>query len=98
MARTQTMVQLSDEIVSLLDREASRRGISRSALIREAVVEHLADTREASVTARIVEGYRSVPPATPDEWGDLETQQDRSTTELLERLDAEERAAGLSPW
>jgi Ribbon-helix-helix protein, copG family len=33
MGRVQTIVQLTDELVELLDREAARRGVSRSALI-----------------------------------------------------------------
>lgn len=41
LARTQTMVQLSDELVAALDDEAERRNMSRSALIRQAVTEFL---------------------------------------------------------
>jgi hypothetical protein len=94
MARTQTMVQLSDELVEGLDAEAARRGLSRSAVIREAIAEHLAAGAEASVTRRIVEGYERIPPATPDGWGALEAHQDEATLELLARLDVEERAGG----
>lgn len=36
--------------------------------------------------------------ATPDEWGDLAALTDQATGDLLVRLDAEERAAGLDPW
>jgi len=88
------MVQLSDELVRLLDEEAARRGLSRSALIREAVEAHLG----ASVGRAIADGYRRIPPATPDEWGDLGDVADASARELLHRLDAEERAAGADPW
>lgn len=98
MARTQTMVQLTDELLVLLDDEAARRDLSRSALIREALDGYLAGTRESAVARSIVEGYTRIPPATPDEWGNLEAQADRSTTELLQRLDAEERAGGRGPW
>lgn len=87
------MVQLTDQLVELLDQEANRRGISRSAVIREALDRHLSEAREAAYVRRIVEGYERVPPTTPDEWGDLETHADRSTLELLQRLDAEERDA-----
>ena len=79
MARTKTVVQLTDELVEQLDAESSRRGISRSALIREIVERYLSESSEATITARIVEGYRRVPPATPDEWGDLEQQGDQAT-------------------
>ncbi|MGH2799708.1 MAG: CopG family transcriptional regulator [Thermoleophilaceae bacterium] len=92
------MVQLSEELVRLLDREAARRGMSRSALIRGMLEEGLADEREAAVGRQIVEGYRRVPPATPDEWGDLAAMVDGAARDLLHRLDAEERAAGHSPW
>lgn len=91
------MVQLTDELVELVDAEAVRRGVSRSAVIREAILTHLGASREAMITRRIVEGYRRVPPATPDDWGDLETDQDQAAGEVMGRLDAEEAAAG-TPW
>jgi hypothetical protein len=92
------MVQLTEELRHLLDVEAERRGISRSALIREAIVSHLREAGEAAVTGRIVEGYRRIPPTTPDGWGDLEAAGDRAARELLQRLDAEERASGQDGW
>ena len=98
MARTQTIVQLSDELVEALDAEARRRRISRSAVVRDAVVAHLAEQRQADVTAQIVEGYRRQPQAVPDEWGGPEEPGERGTVEALQRLDAEEWAAGLDPW
>ncbi len=88
------MVQLSDELIGLVDAESARRGVSRSALIREAITEHLAASQEAVITRQIVEGYHRVPPTTPDAWGDLEDHQDEATLELLQRLDADERAGG----
>jgi hypothetical protein len=88
------MVQLSDELIGLVDGEAARRGVSRSALIREAIIEHLAASHQAVMTRKIVEGYQRVPPTTPDAWGGLEDHQDEATLELLQRLDAEERAGG----
>jgi hypothetical protein len=96
MARVEALVQLTDQLIAELDAEAGRRGISRSALIREAVEAHLADSREAELTRRIVEGYRRVPPATPDEWGDLQRQADVTTVETMRRLDIEERERGAS--
>lgn len=92
------MVQLTDDLLDLLDREAAKREVSRSALIRDILEEHLRDEREAEISRQIVEGYRRIPPGTPDEWGDLEAQGDRATKELMRELDAEERAAGLDPW
>ena len=71
MARTQTMVQLTDELVHALSDEAHRRRISRSELIRQVLQAHLDAQAEASIGRRIAEGYERVPPTTPDEWGDL---------------------------
>jgi hypothetical protein len=98
MARTQTMVQLTRELVESLDAAAARRGISRSALIREFVVEGLKQSSAASVGERIAEGYRRMPQAQPDEWGDLAATADIATDELLMRVDAEDRAAGHDSW
>jgi Arc/MetJ-type ribon-helix-helix transcriptional regulator len=92
------MVQLTDELVAALDEEAARRGQSRSAVIREALEEFLDRREEAAIARRIIDGYRRIPPATPDEWGDVDDLVDRSTTELLQRLEAEERQAGHAPW
>lgn len=92
------MVQLSEEIVDLLDREAARRRVSRSALIRGALEAFLADDREAALGRAIVEGYQRTPPATPDAWSDLAQMTDEAAGDLLHRLDAEERDAGHEPW
>ena len=60
MARTQTMVQLTQELVESLDALAARRAVSRSALIREFVVEGLAHglapPRSASASRRDIVG------------------------------------------
>lgn len=98
MARTQTMVQLSDELIELLDTVATRRGTSRSALVRELVVDGLREEREAATGARIVAGYRRIPQTEPDEWGDPAASANVAAEELLVRLDAEERAGGHGPW
>lgn len=98
MARTQTMVQLNDQLVRLLDWEAGRRGISRSALIREILDEHLKASREAEIDRQIIEGYKRIPWGTPDEWGPTDNFGKTAAREMLRRLDAEERGAGLEPW
>ena len=92
------MVQLTDDLVALLDAEAQRRDMSRSALIREAVETHLADAREAQITQQIIEGYKRIPQDTPDEWGDLMAQIDRTTSDVMRELAEEEREAGFEPW
>lgn len=92
------MVQLTQALVESLDAVAASRAMSRSALIREFVIEGLEQSAAASVGERIAEGYRRIPQAHPDEWGSLVTTGDVATGELLKRLDAEERAAGHDPW
>lgn len=72
MARTQTLVQLTDELLDLLDARAVRQGVSRSQVIREAIETHLRDERDEAIGRAIVEGYTRVPPGVPDEWGDIE--------------------------
>lgn len=96
--RVEALVQLNDELIELLDAEATRKGTSRSALIREAVEAYLRDAREAAIDRAIVEGYTRIPPGTPDEWGDLEAQNDANRSRVLQRLNQEEKEAGLPPW
>ena len=98
MARTQTMVQLTQELVESLDALAASRTISRSALIREFVIEGLQQSTASAVGERIADGYRRIPQAQPDEWGDPATASDIATGELLARLDAEDRAGGHESW
>ncbi len=70
MARQQTLVQLTEELVALLDERAARSGRSRSALIREALEEYLRDEREAAIDRAIVEGYTRIPEE-DDPWVEL---------------------------
>jgi metal-responsive CopG/Arc/MetJ family transcriptional regulator len=70
MGRRQTLVQLSDELLALLDERAARTGRSRSELIRTAIERELAADREAAIDAEIVEGYRRLPPPERDAWAD----------------------------
>lgn len=92
------MVQLTTELVAELDAEAARRGVSRSALIRDALAVFFQDASDEATARRIVEGYRAVRPATPDEWGDLESLGARSALETSQRLGEEERREGFGPW
>lgn len=98
MARTQTLVQLTDRLVALLDEEAADAGVSRSALIRRILDDHLAERASERVGREIVEGYTRVPPGEPDGWADLDDVLDRAQVDTLQRLDAEEAAAGHDPW
>jgi predicted transcriptional regulator len=70
MARRQTLVQLSDELVALLDERAAKTGRSRSEIIRSAIERELAAEREAAIDAAIIEGYRRIPPLEHDPWAE----------------------------
>lgn len=61
MARTQTLVQLSDELLRRLDERAAREGRSRSALIREAIETYLYDEEKERIDREIREGYERFP-------------------------------------
>jgi len=95
MARTQTIVQLTSEMVNALDVEALRTGVSRSALIRDAVESYLEAGREAQITAHLVAAYSEAPQGARDEWGDVAKETRDNTTRTLQRLDREEEDAGL---
>lgn len=72
IARKQTLVQLSEELVALLDQRAAREGKSRSAVIREAINAHISD----EIERQYVEAYRRMP-QTDEEvgWQDLDLQE-----------------------
>jgi metal-responsive CopG/Arc/MetJ family transcriptional regulator len=70
VARRQTLVQLSDELLALLDERAARTGRSRSEVIRAAVERELAAERAAAVDAAIVEGYERIPQSENDRWAE----------------------------
>jgi metal-responsive CopG/Arc/MetJ family transcriptional regulator len=78
MARTQTLVQFSDELIERLDRYRARAGRSRSEVIRAAVERYLDADRESEIDRELVEAYTRQPPA--DVWGE----------EAAKRLIAEE--------
>jgi metal-responsive CopG/Arc/MetJ family transcriptional regulator len=61
VTRTQTLVQLSDELLRRLDERAAREGRSRSALIRDAIEDYLYDEEEARIDREIREGYERIP-------------------------------------
>lgn len=61
MARRQTLVQLTDELLFGLDERAAREGVSRSELIRRAIEEFMYDERKEAIDAAIVEAYTRIP-------------------------------------
>lgn len=70
VARKQTLVQLSDELLAALDERAGRAGVSRSQLIREAIHAYLKAGRAAEIDAAIVAGYTRIPPPEHDPWAE----------------------------
>ncbi len=70
MARRQTLVQLNDDLLALLDERAAKSGRSRSEIIRTAIERELAAEREAAIDAAIVEGYTRIPPPEFDPWAE----------------------------
>jgi len=97
VARTQTLVQLSDRLLAALDQRAAQRGVSRSQVIREAVEAYVASDLEAEISRQILQGYERQP-RTVDDWGDLEAWMLEAARETDRRLSDEEREAGLPPW
>lgn len=98
MTRKQTIVQLDDRLIDQMDRRAERDGVSRSHLIRQAVVAYLATQDQAEISRRIVEGYTRVPQDLPDEWGDPGKLADRLAGESLSALSDAESKAGAGEW
>jgi predicted transcriptional regulator len=93
MARTETLVQLSSELIAALDAESKKRGCSRSALIREAVEEHLARSTERDRLDRYVAGYERRPQLDTDRWGALS---DAAGHDMARRLDTDADADGAA--
>ncbi len=61
MTRTQTLVQLNDDLLRQLDERAAKEGRSRSALIRDAIEAYLFDADKARIDREIIEGYERIP-------------------------------------
>jgi metal-responsive CopG/Arc/MetJ family transcriptional regulator len=61
VSRTQTLVQLNDELLRRLDERAAREGRSRSAMIRDAIEAYLFDEKKAEIDRQIIAGYERIP-------------------------------------
>lgn len=90
MTRVQTIVQLNQALIAVLDREAGRRGISRSALIREALESHFKESKDRLLGEQLIAGYSRIPAGRPDEWGNLEELGAIASAESLAKLRSEE--------
>lgn len=76
MARTQTLVQLTEGLLRRLDERAAREGRSRSALIRDAIEAYLHDEERERITREIVEGYERIPPTEEEmAWAEREARE-----------------------
>jgi len=76
VARTQTLVQLTSDLLRRLDERAAREGRSRSALIRDAIEAYLYDEEKERIDREIIEGYERIP--TTDEelaWAEREARE-----------------------
>lgn len=71
VARRQTLVQLTDDLVIVLDAIAAKQGVTRSALIRTVLENYVGREDEAEKDRRLIEGYTRIPPDREDEWGPL---------------------------
>lgn len=101
MTRIQTMVQLTQDLVRLLDRRAAATGVSRSQLIRDAIEAYVAGDREAEIDREIVDGYTRMPQEGEydvDEWGDHGKMVTALSVASLRELEDEEREAGFERW
>jgi metal-responsive CopG/Arc/MetJ family transcriptional regulator len=89
IARKQTLVQLTDELVRLLDQRAAREHRSRSAVIRTAIESYLHDEREAEIDREIVAAYTRVPQTEEEhEWAEV------GMDDMLRRLEEDEGSDG----
>jgi metal-responsive CopG/Arc/MetJ family transcriptional regulator len=76
VTRTQTLVQLNEELLRRLDERAAREGRSRSALIRDAIEAYLYDAAKEKIDREIVEGYERIPQTDEDEsWAEWEARE-----------------------
>lgn len=70
VARRQVLVQLSDDLLALLDERAGMACISRSELVRRAIRQYVESDREAEIDRAIIEGYTRIPPPERDPWAE----------------------------
>jgi metal-responsive CopG/Arc/MetJ family transcriptional regulator len=60
--RKQVLVQLTDELIKMLDELAQLRGASRSAVVRDAVERYAVKEIDKEKDRRLIEGYVRIPP------------------------------------
>lgn len=95
------MVQLTDDLVAMLDQRAAQEGVSRSQVIREAIVAFFESGRSAAIDRQLVDAYTRMPQGgayDADEWGDMAALMTTLTTDQARAVATEEHEAGLEPW
>lgn len=68
--KTQTLVQLTPDLLSALDQQAAATGRSRSDIIREAIGLYLEGSLGNDIDRQIIAGYRKKPQKA-DRWADV---------------------------
>ena len=61
IARTQTLIQLTDQLLAALDQYAAQVGRSRSDVIRSAIERYLKEVLQDEIDRAVVDGYTRVP-------------------------------------
>lgn len=61
MARTQTLIQLTDRLLAALDQYAAQVGRSRSDVIRSAIERYLEEVLQDEIDRAVVDGYKRTP-------------------------------------
>lgn len=61
MARTQTLIQLTDRLLAALDQYAAESGRSRSDIVRSAIERYLEEVLHDDIDRAVVDGYTRIP-------------------------------------
>jgi predicted DNA-binding protein len=77
------MIQLEVEQIEQLDKEASRAGVSRSEMVRNAVEAMLHPPLDVSLDQRYAEAYPEISLGR-DDWGDLDAWHEAASTARAE--------------
>lgn len=73
MAMKPTMIHLPAELIAQLDRRAIHDEVSRSQVVRDAIVAYIEVDSAAELDDRVRRAYATHPLDTPDAWGDMES-------------------------
>jgi len=79
MARKQVLLQLTDDLVRRLDRVSKEKGLSRSAIVRDALERYVSRESEEEMDRRLIEGYTRFPPD-----GEFDAWSEQQAREMVE--------------